>query len=184
MKDQNIFYGTNGDNPGTQVTSYDLGSGSNQPRASWPVSTLELARGLALAGDKLYIASSGSSASSGDLSSVQVTGGTSTKVYPPTGSSRIFNLAIGSGNTAYFGAETSSTTELVALALDTGSPVRVSAGTLRGTPIVGKNNRVYTLDTQGKVTVWSLESLAPIWSVEPGVGPVLQGCVAHGGLST
>ena len=31
--------------------------------------------------------------------------------------------------------------------------------------MVGKNNRLYTVDTQGKTTVWTTSPLAPLWNV-------------------
>lgn len=167
MKDQNIFYGTTG----SKLTSYDLGSGSNSPRSGWPQGTNSFPRGLALLADQVYGAVGNSDDPSlGSLFSVPMAGGTAISfVYPQASTSRVFNLAIGSSNTAYFGAETATTAELVSIALGTtgATPTKVSdVGVLRGAPIVGKNDRLYTLNNVGKVSAWVASTLAPVWSAD------------------
>jgi outer membrane protein assembly factor BamB len=164
MKDVHIFYPTEG----AAVASYDLDSGSS--RVGWPQSTNHQARGLTLLGNTLYGGAGGSdNPPSGSLFKIPTAGGGLSVVYPATGSSRVFNLSIGSGNVAYFGAETGSDKSLASLALDsTGAAPRNSlgAGTLRGAPVVGRNDRLYTLNTEGRVTAWTASTLTPQWSVE------------------
>ncbi len=166
MQDQNIFYGT----ASTRVTSYDLATGSNSPRTGWPQTTSSFARGLALGGGALYAATANSDdPSQGSLLTFSTSGGSGSFVYPQANASRVFNLAIGSGNTAYFGAETSTSAELLSLALGTAgaSPTRAAdVGTLRGAPAVGRNGRLYTINTAGQIAAWTASSLAQIWSVD------------------
>jgi hypothetical protein len=102
------------------------------------------------------------------LLSIPTSGGPITLAYPATASSRVFNLAIGNGDVAYFGAETATSAELLSLALGTAtSPTRVaSVDTLRGAPVIGKNDRLYTLNVQGRVSAWVASSLAPLWNVD------------------
>jgi hypothetical protein len=173
FKDQNIFYGS----PDLRITSYDLVSGSNVPRTGWPQNTTELARGLAISGDKVYGGASDSdSPVEGSLFSIPITGFAPSPVYPAAGNSRVFNLAIGAGNIAYFGAEASPPTkELLSLSLDTATaqPTRApgNVGTLRGAPVIAKNNGLYTLDEQGRVSAWIASTLAPQWNLD--VSPVV-----------
>ncbi len=167
MKDQNIFYGTTG----SKLTSYDLGSGSNTPRSSWPLNTNSFTRGIALLGNQVYGAAGNSDDPSlGSLFSVPAAGAAAISfVYPQANTSRVFNLAIGGGDTAYFGAETASSAELLSLALGTSgaTPNRVpDVGTLRGAPAIGKNDRLYTLNGGGKVSAWIASSLAPLWTAD------------------
>jgi hypothetical protein len=167
MKDQNIFFGTTA----SKLASYDMSTGTSASRTGWPVSTNSFTRGIALLSDQVYGAASNSDDPSlGSLFSVPVAGGTSISfVYPQANTSRVFNLAIGSGNTAYFGAETATTADLLSLALGTtgATPTKVSdVGVLRGAPVVGKNDRLYTLNSGGKVSVWIASSLAPVWNAD------------------
>jgi hypothetical protein len=169
VQEQNIFYAITG----PRITSYDVAAGLNAPRAGWPQSTPSFARGLALGGGaqpQLYAAAANSDDPSlGSLLKFATTGGASTFVYPQANTSRVFNLAIGSGNTAYFGAETASSAELLSLALDTAgaSPTRaMDVGTLRGAPVLGRNGRLYTLNTDGQLAAWTASALSQIWSVD------------------
>ncbi|MGZ3385836.1 MAG: hypothetical protein ACXVB5_13100, partial [Isosphaeraceae bacterium] len=168
MKDQNIFYGT----PTSKLASYDISTGTSAPRSGgWPLSTNSFTRGLALLGDQVYGAASNSDdPSQGSLYSVPMAGATAiTFVYPQSNASRVFNLAIGTGNTAYFGAETATTADLLSLALGTtgATPTKASnVGTLRGAPVVGKNDRLYTLSNTGKLSAWIASSLTPVWNAD------------------
>jgi outer membrane protein assembly factor BamB len=170
LKDQNLFYTTGLGGPGPRITSYDFASGSNTARAGFPQSTSHLTRGLASAGDKIYGGAGNSDDPSlGSLFSISAsTGGAITPVYPTAGSSRVFNLAIGAGDVAFFGAETATTAELLSLQLGTtNSPTRVAGtDTLRGAPVLGKNDRLYTVNAQGKVTAWVASTLAPLWNLD------------------
>jgi hypothetical protein len=169
MKDQNIFYAGVGGTVGPRMTSYDLATFSNAPRPGWPQGTGSLTRGIALVGDKLYAGSGNNdNPELGSLFSVPTTGGPISPVYPGNASSRVFNLAIGAGDVAYFGAETATSADLVSLRLGvSGSPMRVAGvDTLRAAPAVGRNDRLYTLNTQGRVSAWVASSLAPLWNVE------------------
>jgi outer membrane protein assembly factor BamB len=38
--------------------------------------------------------------------------------------------------------------------------------TLRGAPVIGKNDRLYTVNVQGRVTAWVASSLTPLWNVD------------------
>lgn len=167
LQGQNVFYGT-GD---FKVTSYDLATGSSSPRANWPQDTTYLSRGLTLLGTTLYGgASSTDNPGQGSLFSMPTTGGPLSIVYPTTPISRVFTLAIGSGDAAYFGAETSSAKELLSLPLATsgGTPNNRAGGvgTLRGAPVIAKNDRLYTLNTQGRVAAWTASTLTSLWEAE------------------
>jgi hypothetical protein len=167
MKDQLIFYGA----AASKITSYDIGAGSSSPRSGWPQTTNSFTRGLALLSDQLYGAAGNSDdPGQGSLFSMPTASGVPISfVYPQANTSRVFNMAIGSGNTAYFGAETTSSAELLSLALggSGASPMRASdVGTLRGAPVVGKNDRLYTLNGGGKVTAWIASSLSPLWNAD------------------
>lgn len=168
MKDQRVFYAATG----SRLTCYDYATGSNSPCAGWPQNTNSLARGLAIVDDKIYGgAGSTDEPNQGSLFSSPLTGGSSggavSFVYPSSNTSRVFNLAIGAGKIAYFGAETSlSNRDLLALVLDVGGamPSRaLDAGTMRGAPVFGKNDRLYTLNTQGRLTGWTASSLTRQW---------------------
>jgi len=169
MKDQNIFYAGFSGTAGPRMTSYDLATFSNAPRPGWPQGTGSLTRGIALVGDKLYAgAGNNDNPELGSLFSVPTTGGAISPVYPGTASSRVFNLAIGAGDVAYFGAETATSEELVSLRLGVpDSPTRVAgADTLRAAPALGKNDRLYTLNTQGRISAWAASTLGPLWNVD------------------
>ncbi len=184
MKEQNIFYGASG----SRLTSYDLSTGLPQASSGWPQNTNSLVRGLALVGDQLYGAASNTDdASLGSLFTVPTTGGAISFVYPEANSSRVFNLAIGNGNIAYFGAETASTNELLSLPLGppVGTLLRASGvGKLRGAPVIGRNGHLYTVNTQGKVSAWTTSTLASLWNIElslnlaKDVSPTLD-CLRH-----
>jgi len=172
IKDQNIFYGTSVTG-GTRITSYDLGSGTSAVRAGFPQSTGNLARGIVLVGDKVYAGSGNSdNPELGNLFSISATtGGAVTPVYPTTGSSRVFNLVVGAGDVAYFGAETASSAELLSLPLGmTTGPTRVAGvDTLRSAPVIGRSDRLYTVNTQGRVSAWVASTLAPLWGIDVNV---------------
>ncbi|HEX8700497.1 MAG TPA: hypothetical protein VF815_16730 [Myxococcaceae bacterium] len=168
MKDQTIFYATSVAG-GTRITSYDFGS--NTARAGFPQSTSHLTRGIAISGDKIYAgAGNTDDPSLGSLFSTSATtGGPITLVYPSsTATSRVFNLAIGAGDIAYFGAETSTSAELLALPLSPpAAPTRATAvDTLRAAPVIAKNDRLYTVNVQGKVSARVASTLAPLWDVD------------------
>ncbi|HLL03881.1 MAG TPA: hypothetical protein VK539_25070 [Myxococcaceae bacterium] len=172
MKDQTIFYGTSVTG-GARITSYDLGSGTSSVRTGFPQSTGNLTRGIVLVGDKVY-AGSGNSENPdlGNLFSISATtGGAVTPVYPTTGSSRVFNLVVGAGDVAYFGAETASSVELLSLPLGMAvGPTRVAGvDTLRSAPVIGKNDRLYTVNTQGRVSARVASTLALLWNVDVNV---------------
>ncbi|MDY7227664.1 hypothetical protein [Hyalangium rubrum] len=169
IKDSNVFYGTND----FKVTSFDLSTLANTPRAGWPQSTTYFARGLAVLGDTLYGGASSENPAQGALFSVATSGGGVSVAYPSTATSRVFNLAIGTGNTAYFGAETSSAQELLSLTvqpLSTAPSARAASnGTLRGAPVIAENDRLYTFSTSGttgRVAAWVASTLAPQWELE------------------
>ena len=163
MKDQTIFYAAGTASQNARITSYEFGS--NTARGGFPQNTNQLTRGIALSNDKLYAgAGSTDDSSLGSLFSIPTAGGAITPVLP---SSRVFNLAIGAGDVAFFGAETAMTTELLSLPLGTpASPTRAPAGdTLRGAPVLAKNDRLYTVNAQGRVQAWVASTLAPLWDV-------------------
>jgi outer membrane protein assembly factor BamB len=89
--------------------------------------------------------------------------------------SRVFNLAVGSGNVAYFGSENANPNgELVRLGLDgAGSPVRsTDVGQLRAAPVIGENDKLYTINTEGKLRAWTASTLSLLWELPLGVGGV------------
>jgi outer membrane protein assembly factor BamB len=130
---------------------------------------------LALLGLTLYgTAGDSDNPAQGSLFSIPTAGGPISTLYPAAPVSRVFNLAIGSGDISYFGAETSSTKELMSLSLSTAGSTPAKAGgvgTLRGAPVVAKNDRLYTLNTQGRVTAWTASTLAPLWNVDLPTAP-------------
>ena len=169
MKDTSVFYGTTTANPGPRVTSYMPSSQSAQPSSGWPQSLGQVTRGLALSGDRLYgsAASTDNPPREGVFRMSVPSGGTPVQVYPASGTSRVFNLSLGSNDIAYFGAETSVGADFVSLNLGSGSSEEVSgAGVMRGAPVAGKNGRLYTLDTLGGVTAWTASPLARLWKLE------------------
>jgi len=174
MKDQKVFYAATG----SRLTCYDFATGSNSPCMGWPQNTNSLARGLTLLDEKIYGGAGNSDDPTlGSLFSSPLTGGPSggavSFVYPNANTSRVFNLAIGSGKVAYFGAETASTGELLALLLEVGgaTPTRAAdTGTMRGAPAIGKNDRLYTLNTQGRVSAWVASTVAPLWHLDLSLG--------------
>ena len=164
MRDENIFYAAGTSSPSARITSYVFGA--NMARAGFPQQTNQLTRGIAMSGDKLYAAAgSTDDASLGSLFSIPTTGGALTPVLP---ASRVFNLAIGTGDVAFFGAETAATAELLSLPLGmAASPTRVPAvDTLRGAPVIARNDRIYTVNAQGKVSAWVASTLAPLWNLD------------------
>ena len=169
----NVFYGT----ADFKVTSYDIGPASGSTRAGWPQNTIDFTRALAILDDKVYGATSDTdSPTEGGLFSAPTAGGAISSVYPAgSANSRVFNLSIGPNNIAYFGAEsTMPTKELLALPLNTPNPqiMRASGvGTLRSAPVVGKNDRLYTLSDAGRVSAWTASTLALQWSLD--LTPVL-----------
>lgn len=170
VKDQKVFYAASA----SRLTCYDLATGFNSPCTGWPQNTNSLARGLAIVEDKIYGAAGNTDdATLGSLFSSPLTGGPSggavSFVYPNANTSRVFNLSIGTGKIAYFGAETASSSDLLALLLDVGgaTPTRVlDTGTMRGAPVFGKNDRLYTVNTQGRVAGWTASSLTQQWQEE------------------
>jgi len=170
MRGQHIFYGTGV----PSVISYDLGTGSNTPRNGWPQTTSHTPRGFAVIGDVLYGgAGTADNPALGNLFKIPaVTGGSISRVYPADTSlfSRVFNLAVGSGNVAYFGSDSGTTDKnLLSLGLDTTgvAPASVpNVGTLRSAPAIGKNDRLYTVNTQGRVEAWTASTLTSQWSAD------------------
>jgi hypothetical protein len=169
LKEQNLFYGT----ADAAITSYAIGSSS--PRTGWPQVFPVLVSGLALVDNDVY-ASVGSIASpmQGGLQKISVSGGAAQPIYPGAGSARVFNFSIGSGATAYFGAEVGSTKEFYSLALGTATATRISTavGTLRGAPVVGRGGSLYTVNADGEVRAWTPGSATPLWGtkIESGAG--------------
>lgn len=164
----NVFYGTND----FKVTSYDIGPTTGSNRGGWPQNTIDFNRSLAILDDKVYGATSDTdSPTEGGLFSAPTAGGAISSVYPAgSANSRVFNFSIGPNNIAYFGAEsTQPTKELLAFPLNIASPqiTRASGvGIVRGAPVVGKNDRLYTLNDAGRVSAWTASTLAPQWNVE------------------
>jgi hypothetical protein len=79
---------------------------------------------------------------------------------------------VGGGNIAFFGSENATPPgELVRLGLDGGrSPLRVTdVGTLRAAPVIGENDRLYTLNTEGKLRAWIASTLTLVGELPLGV---------------
>ena len=167
LKDQSLFYATLGNN----VVSFDLAAVSSTPRTGWPQSVGQAAaRDLAWVEGRIY-GGAGSFAGTGALFSLSEQGGASTVIYPSAYDASIYRMAIGSGNIAYFGAETSSSQELVALAVGTANAApqkAFGAEVLAGTPVIGRNDRLYTLSRTGKVAAWTASSLMSQWDLSLG----------------
>jgi hypothetical protein len=171
MSGEDIFYGTSSP---SRLTSYTVGS--DTPRNNWPQVASFPPRGMALISDKIY-GGQGSTDNfdQGSLFSAPTAppgpGNGVTNLFPTTSTSRVFNLAVGNGNIAYFGAENATPVgELVRLELDSGgSPTRVSdVGALRAAPILGESDRLYTLNADGKLREWVASTLAPQWELPLG----------------
>ncbi|MBN1207716.1 MAG: hypothetical protein JXB05_22820 [Myxococcaceae bacterium] len=169
MKGEDIFFGAN-PSAGARLTSYSIGS--NTPRANWPVTADHVPWGLALANDRVYGGqASAANPAAGNLFSVlQVIDNTVTSVtpvYSPAGGGRVFGPSIGRDNWAYFGTETSAASEFVRLAL--GSPSMVqnvpSSTSIKAAPVLGRNDLLYTVATDGEVSARAADSLAQVWNV-------------------
>jgi hypothetical protein len=169
MRGADIFYGTGTNVSG--VTSYTFES--RTPRTGWPVSTTTSTRGLALLGANLHgSAASGENRESGGLFTLPQaeSPGSATFVYPSaTPNSRVFNLAIGGGNQAFFGAETNAASTLVRMDLAApatrASSTNTSVGTLQAAPVLGRNGLLYTVNTGGQVQAWAADTLSSRWEV-------------------
>lgn len=167
MRDADIFYGTVASN----VTSYTFES--RTPRTNWPSGTTTFARGLALLGDNvLGAAASGENKESGGVFTVPQASppASATFVYPSaTPNSRVFNLVIGGGSQAYFGAETNAASTLVRM--DAATPAtrtsssNTNVGTLQAAPVVGRNGLLYTVNTGGQVQAWAADTLSSRWDI-------------------
>ncbi len=165
----NVFYGTND----FRITSYDFAPASGNARAGWPQNTNDFTRAIAVVVDKVYGAASDTdSPLEGNFFTSPVAGASISSVYPAgAANSRVFNFAIAPNNIAYFGAESGLTTkELLALPLDVQNPqitrASMGVGTLRGAPVLGKNDRLYTLNDAGRVSAWTASTLAFQWNVD------------------
>jgi hypothetical protein len=156
------------------VTSYDLGTGINAPRQGWPLNTSHTPRGFAVIGDVLYggAATSDSPPLGNLFKTSAATGGSLSRVYPtdPSLFSRVFNLAVGSGNVAYFGTDSGTTDKsFLSLQLDGAGAVPTSVpnvGTLRSAPAIGRNDRLYTVNTLGRVEAWTASTMTSQWSAD------------------
>ncbi|SEL04359.1 Outer membrane protein assembly factor BamB, contains PQQ-like beta-propeller repeat [Stigmatella aurantiaca] len=172
VKDQNVFYGTSN----ATLTSYDISTGANTARPGWPQSFPVASPGLAVAGENIYVgAGSVGAPSQGGLAKISVNGGSVETLFPASGGARVFNVSIDGGDTAYFGAETSSSKDLRSLQLGIGTPSAVvssGVGILRGAPVVGRGGNLYTVNTDGEVRAWTPGSATPLWGtkIEPGAG--------------
>ncbi len=175
MRGENIFYATSASS--SRLTSYPFFSIT--PRPGWPVSTTTIGRGLALLGDNVIGgAASAETVASGGLFTVPQSNppSTVTFLYPSTTpNSRVFNLAIGSGNQAFFGTETGTASNFVRM--DLGTPAtrtlssNTSVGSMQAAPVLGRNGLAYTLNTQGQVQAWATDTLSPRWDIALGGDP-------------
>jgi outer membrane protein assembly factor BamB len=175
-----IFFGTSTG----RLTSYRIGN--NTPTAGWPVDMGFAPHGLAIIGTTLY-GGTGDRPDNGGLFTLPTAGGTTVSyLYPATPTSRVFNLAVGAGNIAFFGAESISGNSLVRLELGNpaaNTPVGGAGG--RAAPVVGRNNALYTAADNGDVTAWTADTLTSRWTVSLGAGapdasPTLD-CLREGG---
>jgi hypothetical protein len=172
LKDKDIFYGTASE----ALTSYDISTDSNVARTGWPQAFPVSVPGLAILGENVYAGMGGVGIpSQGGIFKVAANGGAVEKLFPPSGGSRVFNLSIGSGEIAYFGAESGSNKDLRSLQLGTATPSAVispGVGILRGAPVVGRGGNLYTVNTDGEVRAWMPGSATPLWGtkIEPGAG--------------
>lgn len=174
MKGEDVFYGANAA-AGARLTSYTVGS--NLPRTNWPVITDYVPWGLALLGDKVYGGqASTTNPAMGNLfstpQSAASAGSNVSPLYPSSGSARVFGPSIGNSNWIYFGTETVSSADLVRLSIDSPSMAQNAVGStpIRAAPVLGKNDLVYTVASDGKVAAWGANGLGQIWSESlPGV---------------
>ncbi|EAU69051.1 hypothetical protein [Stigmatella aurantiaca] len=166
LKDQNVFYGT----ADAMLTSYDISTDTNTARSGWPQSLATSARSLAVVADSIYgsVSDSGNPAT-GNIFKVSINGGNTAPVYPVAGASRVFNFAIGNGEVAYFGAESTASKDFYSLQLGASASATMigsAVGTLRGAPVVGRNGNLYTVNTDGYVRAWAPSSPTPLWRVD------------------
>jgi hypothetical protein len=172
MRNENIFF--SGTASGVfEVTSYVFGSPT--PRTNWPVTPPTVPRGLALVGSDVMSAAAGSDTVTGGVFKIpQVGAADVTRLHPAgsTWSSRVFNLAVGSADNAFFGSESTSA-ELNRLTLTTSTPrAAPTSPAIRTTPIAGQNGTVYTVTTNGTVRAWSAEDLSVRWPLASALGTV------------
>ncbi|MDC0711796.1 hypothetical protein POL68_25225 [Stigmatella sp. ncwal1] len=166
LEGQNVFFGADD----TLITSYDISTTSREPRSGWPGSLPSLVRGLAIVAGNVYgNISNVNNPSSGNIFTVSVEGGNPELAFPVSNDLRVFGFAIGSGEIAYFGAETGSSKDLYSLRLETGPSTTLissAVGTMRGSPVVGRRGNLYTVNANGHVRAWALSSPTPLWGVD------------------
>lgn len=175
MRSDNIFFAGVGATT-FKVSSYTFGIGS--PRSNWPVSIDHAPRSLVLVGSDVVGAAASTDFVVGGLFKIPQEGTTSgvTRLYPqgPTWSSRVFSLAVGTGEDAFFSAEPSLTSsEFNRLNLTT-AVLRTASSTpaIRTTPVIGQNGTVYTVTTNGLVRAWAADDLSLRWPLASALGTV------------
>jgi PQQ-like domain len=173
MRDDNIFF--SGAESGVfKVTSYAFGVST--PRTNWPVTAPTVPRSLALVGsDVISVAASLESVTGGVFKVPQGGAPDVTRLYPAgsTWSSRVFSLAVGSADNAFFGSESTSAVELNRLDLTTvAAQAATTSPAIRATPVAGQNGTVYTVTTNGIVRAWAADDLSARWTLAPALGTV------------
>jgi hypothetical protein len=172
MRNEDIFF-SGSTLSGLKVTSYAFGFPT--PRTNWPVTPPTVARSLTLVGsDVIGSAASTESVTGGVFRIPQGGAADVTRLYPAgsTWSSRVFNLAVGSAESAFFGSESTSV-EFNRLNLTTAAlRTAASSPAIRTTPVIGQNGTVYTVTTNGLVRAWAAEDLSLRWPLASALGTV------------
>jgi hypothetical protein len=172
MRNEDIFF-AGSTLSGLKVTSYAFGFPT--PRTNWPVTPPAVARSLTLVGSDVIGAAASTESVTGGVFKIPQGGAADvTRLYPAgsTWSSRVFNLAVGSADSAFFGSESTSV-EFNRLNLTTAA-LRTASSTpaIRATPVIGQNGTVYTVTTNGLVRAWAADDLSLRWPLALALGTV------------
>jgi hypothetical protein len=168
MRNDSLFF-SGSSSSGFKVTSYTVGSPT--PRAGWPVTSSAVPRDLVLVGPDIVGAAASSDPVMGGLFGIPQEGAMLlTPLYPPgsTWSSRVFSLAVGGSNVAFFGAEQAgynNSLNRFGLSAPSGAQRALGYSSIRATPVIGANGTVYTVTTVGNVEAWAADALSPRWSL-------------------
>jgi hypothetical protein len=153
----NIYFGDNAAN----AISFNF-DGGWQPRAGWPVATTLNINAPTVTGNTIV---AGAAGPGGQILSIPTTGGLVNWRFPAiAGPNQVWNPAIISNN-AIYGDDGLNLTQIT-VGAGSATAVVPSSGVIKGTPAIGQGSIVYTGDTSGTVTAWTLNLSTPaLWSV-------------------
>ncbi|ATB28958.1 hypothetical protein MEBOL_002407 [Melittangium boletus DSM 14713] len=169
VRGSDLFYPSSSD-LGLSVASYSFGS--TTPRTAWPVSLPYPPRSLALAGSDVVASVANDFPLKGGVLKIPQAGGNSNPIFPgSTLDTRVYGLAIGSDDAAFFGAQSTSSFTVNRAPPSGTSRTETVAASVRASPVVG-TNFAYFVSTGGVVNARVKDTLEPLWELSPGVGAV------------